>query len=85
MSETKWLRCAVDKGMFSDEVAVTYPAIGAYQKSVFVQKRDVDGVGAVARVRVVVIRRNGTTYATLPTEDRDVVTVSPADLSEHGS
>jgi len=34
--EERWLRCQLDEGMFSDEVAVTYPPKGKWQKSVFV-------------------------------------------------
>jgi len=34
-AEVSWLRCQLDKGMFSDEVAVTYPPKGPWQKSVF--------------------------------------------------
>lgn len=82
MSETKWLRCAVTKGMFSDEVAVTYPAEGSYRKSVFVPRREVEGAGENARVRVHVTIRDGKTYATLPSSARDIVTVSGGDITE---
>lgn len=79
-TETKWLRCHVDKGMFSDEVAVTYPPEGSYRKSVFVPRSDVAGEGASGRVRVDVTQRDGKTYATLPSSRRDMVTVETADL-----
>ncbi len=32
----RWLTCRVNKGMFSHELVVTYPAEGEKQKSVFV-------------------------------------------------
>jgi len=35
-TEVRWLMYRIDKGMFSDELAVTYPAEGEKQKSVFV-------------------------------------------------
>jgi hypothetical protein len=39
--DEQWLRCKVDRGMFSDEVAVTYPATTPWQKSVFVPRSSV--------------------------------------------
>jgi hypothetical protein len=36
-SREKWLTCKLDRGMFSDEVAVTYPPTEHWQKSVFVR------------------------------------------------
>ena len=76
----KWLRCKIDSGMFSDEKAVTYPAQGTPQKSVFVAKRDVrinDN-----RVRVIVVDKGGRLIAVLPSANRDIVFVEPMDLSD---
>ena len=81
--EEGWLECQVDKGMFSDELAVTYPPRGAWQKSVFVDRRAVKGdIGAVGKVRVVVLRQDGSLIAVLPSPEQDIVYVSPGDLSE---
>ena len=81
--EEGWLECQVDTGMFSDELAVTYPPRGAWQKSVFVDRRAVKGdIGAVGKVRVVVLRQNGSLMAVLPSPEQDIVYVMPGDISE---
>lgn len=81
--EEGWLECHVDKGMFSDELAVTYPPRGAWQKSVFVDRRAVKGdIGAVGKVRVVVLRQDGSIMAVLPSPEQDIVYVLPGDISE---
>ncbi|MFN7893685.1 MAG: hypothetical protein ACK5OC_25585 [Pirellula sp.] len=81
--EEGWLECQVDKGMFSDELAVTYPPRGAWQKSVFVDRRAVKGdIGAVGKVRVVVLRQDGSLMAVLPSPEQDIVYVMPGDISE---
>ena len=78
----KWLDCHVDKGMFSDERAVSYPAVGAYQKSVFVPASTVEGrLGEKGRVRVCVVRRDGKLLAVLPSSRKDFVVVSEGDVS----
>lgn len=82
-AEIRWLTCRVDKGMFSDELAVTYPADGAWQKSVFVSASDVEGKpGQQGRVRVRLVPRNGHLMAVLPSANQDIVTVREADLSQ---
>jgi len=68
--------------MFSDEVAVTYPSEGSYRTSVFVLRDEVTGEGEHGRVRVHVTTRDGKTFATLPTPQRDMVTVAAEDLTE---
>lgn len=79
----KWLQCSIDEGMFSDELAVTYPSSGQWQKSVFVERSDVKGrAGTVGKVRVTVVRRNGALLATLPSPERDIVYVNAEDISE---
>lgn len=78
-----WLACKLDKGMFSDEMAVTYPAEGALQKSVFVEKSAVEGVlGERGRVRVQLVRQNGSVLAVLPSANQDIVYVQPQDIAE---
>lgn len=80
--EVRWLTCRIDKGMFSDERAVTYPAEGEIRKSVFVPASEVEGVlGERGRVRVRVIRRNGHVMALLPSATQDIVTVNEGDVS----
>lgn len=82
LGEECWLACRLDKGMFSDEVAVTYPSSGPWQKSVFVPHTAVQGdVGSRGKVRVVVVRRNGRMLAVLPNSQHDVVEVAEADTS----
>ena len=79
----RWLTCRVDKGMFSDEMAVTYPASGEVLVSMFVPVDAVRGQpGGVGKVRVNVLRRGNTTLAILPTEYRESVAVTEADLSD---
>ena len=81
-AEVRWLTCRIDKGMFSDELAVTYPAEGEKQKSVFVTATEVKGSpGQAGLVRVRIVRRNGHTMAVLPSATQDIVTVQETDLS----
>ena len=80
MANGAWLRCRVDKGMFPNEAAVTYPAQGEPQKSVFVPRTEVAGEGDNAIVRVMVRRADGSDYAKLPTQYSDVVRINPEDL-----
>lgn len=77
-----WLTCKLDAGMFSDEVAVTYPASDHWQKSVFVPKKCVRGdeSGETGEVRVTVLIRDGKRYAVLPSSQCDIVKVDESDL-----
>ena len=69
-AEVRWLVCRLDKGMFSDELAVTYPAEGEKQKSVFVSNSAIHGQpGQEGKVRITLIRRNGTLFAVLPSSN----------------
>lgn len=78
-----WLKCSVERGMFSDEVAVTYPAEGPALTSVFVPSVNVRGTpGGPGLVRVRVARSANAILAILPTSYQDSVPVSEADLSE---
>ena len=82
LAEMAWLVCRIDKGMFSDERAVTYPPEGEPRKSVFVPADEVQGVaGQQGRVRVRLVRRNGYLMAVLPSAHRDIVTVPEGDVS----
>ncbi|MFO0976866.1 MAG: hypothetical protein U0996_10735 [Planctomycetaceae bacterium] len=81
--DERWLACQLDKGMFSDEVAVSYPPSGNLQTSVFVGVHTVRGTtGHRGKVRVRVIRRNGSLLAILPSANQDIVSVSEQDVSE---
>lgn len=71
-------------GMFSDEVAVTYPPVTSkWQKSVFVPssyvRREGDNRG---RVMVNVVTKDGERFAVLPSSQRDIVKVQDADLQQ---
>lgn len=80
----RWLECRLDKGMFSNEVAVTYPADGNSQKSVFVEKSSVQGnAGEKGKVRVRVIPGEiGNAMAVLPSANQDIVYIQERDISE---
>ena len=76
-----WLRVRLDKGMFSDEFAVTYPASANFQKSVFVPRNYVrQGGEHQGEVQVNVVEKDGERFAVLPTARRDIVRVEDADL-----
>ena len=82
VAASSWLRCRLDMGMFSDEVAVTYPPVESrWQKSVFVPRAcvrsDDEHEGAV-KVNVVV--KNGVRFAVLPSSQRDFVKIEDVDL-----
>ena len=84
LNQERWLRCQLDLGMFSDEIAVTYPAEGAAIRSVFVPKSAVNGKpGEKGRVRVRIMNsKSGTVYAVLPTNQSEMVAVTERDLSD---
>lgn len=81
-----WLRCRVDRGMFSDEVAVTYPAEGDAVRSVFVPRSETgqwpkDKSGRAVRVRL--LRPEGENpVAVLPTDESTLVAVQERDIAE---
>ena len=81
-SGEQWLACKVDRGMFSDEIAVTYPETEQWQKSVFVPAGFVRHFtpGDVGEVRVVVLTKDGKRYAVLPSSQRDIVKIEESDL-----
>lgn len=80
---TAWLRCRLDRGMFSDEVAVTYPASldVECQQSVFVPRSYVRAeTEHEGEVMVKLVAVNGGHYAVLPNCERDIVWPDAADL-----
>ena len=82
MSAVFNLRCKLDKGMFSDEVAVSYPQTDA-RKSVFVPYGKVIGnAGQSGTVVVKIIRKEGRVFAILPSSNNDIVEVRNEDLEE---
>jgi hypothetical protein len=81
--QERWLSCHVDRGMFSDEFAVTYPSRGTVISSVFVPSSAVVGqAGQAGRVRVRVVGQPGRVFAVLPTPQNDMVPVAESDLSD---
>ena len=82
---TGWLLCRLDRGMFSDEVAVTYPAasLNHWQKSVFVPLSLVRSASEHrGEVKVKVVIRDGARFAVLPTPWGDTVRVEGTDLRQ---
>ena len=48
-----WLKCMLHKGMFSDEIVVTYPPTGDKQQSFFVETKNTQGEpGNIGKVKV---------------------------------
>jgi hypothetical protein len=79
----RWLKCTVQKGMFSDERAVSYPPTGACASSVFVPEKEVEGdVGQQGRVRVQYFQQGKSAWAVLPAEDQPIIRVRQTDLAE---
>lgn len=79
----RWLKCAIQKGMFSDERAVSYPPTGACASSVFVPRDEVEGdVGQQGRVRVLYFQQGAFAWAVLPAEDRPIIRINEIDLAE---
>ena len=79
--EKRWLRCQLDKGMFSSEMAVTYPPSGSMKKSVFVPLAKVKGApGVNGEVQVLIVHRDGKTFALLPSSQKELVEVNQSDI-----
>ena len=74
----KWLKCKIDKGMFSDEVTVTVQTRTGDAVAVFVPKEAADD--QKSRVKVTAFEEQGKMLAVLPDEHQSVVQVSEADL-----
>ena len=78
-----WLACRIDKGMFNDERAISYPPTGKHLLSVFVPSSQVaGGNGEIGKVRVKIERNNGDIMAILPSSYSDSVFVSESEVSE---
>jgi hypothetical protein len=75
-----WLRCRLDDGMFSDEMAVTYPATQhERQMSVFVPSAYVRPESKhCGDVMVEVLEAAGARFAVLPSSERDIVRIEAA-------
>jgi hypothetical protein len=74
----KWLKCRIDKGMFSDEYTVTVHSRSGEAIAVFVPRQSTDDQKHLVRVRA--FEEQGKTIAVLPDEHQSVIDVSPADL-----
>lgn len=74
----KWLKCKVEKGMFSDERTVTVNSRNGEPIAVFVPAQAADQENN--RVKVQAFGQQGKTIAILPDERQSVVDVSDADL-----
>lgn len=74
----KWLKCKVDKGMFSDEFTVTVHTAAGETIAVFVPKSSADDRKNLVQVKA--FEQQGKTIAVLPDEHRSVIDVSAADL-----
>ena len=74
----KWLRCKIDKGMFSDEFTVTVQSRSGEAIAVFVPKQAADDQKNLVQVKA--FEDEGKTIAVLPDEHRSVVDVRDCDL-----
>ena len=74
----KWLKCKIDKGMFSDEFTVTVRTRTGEPVAVFVPKTAADHEKNLVKVRA--IEEQGRALAVLPDEHQSVVDVSATDL-----
>ena len=74
----KWLKCKIDRGMFSDEFTVTVHTRTGEAIAVFVPKDAADDQKNLVKVRA--FEEQGKTMAVLPDEYQSVVDVSATDL-----
>jgi hypothetical protein len=74
----KWLKCKIDKGMFSDEFTVTVQSRTGEAIAVFVPKAAADDRKSLVKVKA--FEEQGKTLAVLPDEHQSVVDVREADL-----
>jgi hypothetical protein len=76
---SKWLKCKVVKGMFSDELTVVVRTLGGEDVAVFVPRDQVqEGSG---RVKVRVSEASGHTMAVLPDANQSVIDVNASQLT----
>ncbi|RPI60442.1 MAG: hypothetical protein EHM48_07235 [Planctomycetaceae bacterium] len=77
----RWLRCAVKKGMFSDERLISITGM-----TFFVHKDQVQGdIDHQGKVRVELLKKDNQFWAILPTEDTAIVEVNSDDLEAVGA
>ena len=74
----KWLKCKIDKGMFSDEFTVTVQTRTGEAVAVFVPRAAADDQKNLVKVRA--FEDHGEKFAVLPDEHQSVVHVSATDL-----
>lgn len=74
----KWLKCKIQKGMFSDERTVTVHTRGGEPIAVFVPSAAADDRNS--RVRVRAFHGQGRAVAILPDEHQSVIDVEESDL-----
>jgi hypothetical protein len=74
----KWLKCKIEKGMFSDEFTVTVRSSAGEEIAVFVPRRSADD--RTNRVQVKTFEHEGRTIAVLPDEHQSTVDVNAGDL-----
>jgi len=74
----KWLKCKIDKGMFSDEFTVTVHTAAGEAIAVFVPKQAADDQKNLVQVKA--FEKQGKTIAILPDEHQSVIDVNIADL-----
>lgn len=78
---TRWLKCRILKGMFSDERAVVVKRLDGKATSAFVPVNSVrGGIDQEGQVEVDVFADRGATWAVLPTEYRESFPVNAGDL-----
>lgn len=75
---SKWLKCKINKGMFSDELNVTVNTSSGDVFAVFVPKLEADDRKNLVKVHV--YEREGKTIAVLPDELQSVIAVNESDL-----
>jgi acyl-CoA thioesterase len=74
----KWLKCKIDKGMFSDEFTVTVHSRAGEAIAVFVPKRSADDQKNLVQVKA--FEQQGKIIAVLPDEHQSVIDVNAGDL-----
>lgn len=74
----QWLRCIINKGMFSDERTVTVSTRSGENIAVFVSKDDADEQNN--RVKVEALTDGSQPVVALPDDHRSVVDVNAEDL-----
>lgn len=77
---TKWLKCRVENGMFSDERAVIVHRRGNGSIEFFVPENYVKNIEGQGTVQVRVFRRDDGFWAELPTPFRDSVPIEEAQV-----